>query len=223
MTLPAWVPDVETKPAPMPLLLVQSFVNTWEGDTGVDLLADTEAGSEWLEEAGLLRGTGVDLAQVRAIRENIRALLVHKSGEGDLNPADRKDLAALTARADLHLVLDDDLVELHPAAEDDGLSFLAATLLLIIRDAQRDGSWARLKACRNPDCHWAYYDRSHAARGAWCDMAVCGNRMKNRNLRSRRSAGAGSAPSQRTSAAATRPNGARIQPQRTATTTTSER
>ena len=222
MTLPAWVPDIETKPAPMPLLLVQSFVNTWEGDTGVDLLADPGAGSEWLEAAGLLRGRDVDLAQVRAIRENIRALLVHKSGEGDLTPADRQDLAALAARADLHLVLDDDVVELQ-SAEDDGLSFLVATLLLIIRDAQRDGSWARLKACRNPDCHWAYYDRSHAARGAWCDMAVCGNRMKNRNLRSRRSADAGSASGQRTSAAATRPNGARIQPQRTATTTTSER
>ncbi len=63
-----------------------------------------------------------------------------------------------------------------------------AALLLIIRDAQRDGSWPRLKACRNPDCRWAYYDRSHAGRGAWCDMAVCGNRIKNRNLRSRRSA-----------------------------------
>jgi predicted RNA-binding Zn ribbon-like protein len=222
MTLPAWVPDIETKPAPMPLLLVQSFVNTWEGDTGVDVLSDPEAGSDWLDAAGLLRGPGVDLAQVRAIRENIRALLVHKSGEGDLKPADRVDLSALTARARVHLVLDDDVVELHPA-EGDGLSFLAASLLLIIRDAQRDGSWARLKACRNPDCHWAYYDRSHAARGAWCDMAVCGNRMKNRTLRSRRSADAGPVPGQRTSAAATRPNGARIQPQRTATTTISDR
>ena len=73
---------METKPAPMPLLLVQSFVNTWEGDTGVDLLADPEAGPRWLEEAGLLHGAGVDLAQVRAIRESIRALLVHNSGDG---------------------------------------------------------------------------------------------------------------------------------------------
>jgi predicted RNA-binding Zn ribbon-like protein len=64
-------------------------------------------------------------------------------------------------------------------------------LLLIIRDAQRDGTWDRLKACRNAECRWAYYDRSHAGRGAWCDMAVCGNRIKNRNLRSRRSAAAG--------------------------------
>ncbi len=34
MTMPSWAPDEEIKPAPMPLLLVQSFVNTWDGDHG---------------------------------------------------------------------------------------------------------------------------------------------------------------------------------------------
>jgi hypothetical protein len=59
------------------------------------------------------------------------------------------------------------------------------TLLLAIRDAQRDGTWARLKACGNPDCRWAFYDRSHSQVGAWCAMATCGNRIKNRRLRQR--------------------------------------
>jgi predicted RNA-binding Zn ribbon-like protein len=58
-------------------------------------------------------------------------------------------------------------------------------LLLVIRDAQRDGTWQRLKACGNPDCRWAFYDRSHSRAGAWCDMATCGNRIKNRRLRQR--------------------------------------
>jgi predicted RNA-binding Zn ribbon-like protein len=185
---PSWVPDIETKPAPMPLLVVQSFVNTWEFDTGVDLLVDPDAGPRWLEAAGLLRAPDVDLAQVRAFREAIRGLLVANSGEGEVEPA---DLAVLRAQADaVHTgfdVHDDGAVHLRPAS-DDGLGFLATTVLLIIRDAERDGTWARLKACRNPDCHWAFYDRSHAGRGAWCDMAVCGNRIKNRNLRTRRSA-----------------------------------
>jgi predicted RNA-binding Zn ribbon-like protein len=61
-----------------------------------------------------------------------------------------------------------------------------AGLLLTIRDAQADGSWDRLKLCSNPDCRWAFYDRSHSRRGAWCEMASCGNRLKNRNLRARR-------------------------------------
>jgi predicted RNA-binding Zn ribbon-like protein len=59
-------------------------------------------------------------------------------------------------------------------------------LLVIIRDALHDGTWERLKACHNSECRWAFYDRSHARRGTWCDMSVCGNRVKNRNLRSRR-------------------------------------
>ena len=59
------------------------------------------------------------------------------------------------------------------------------TLLLAIRDAQRGGTWQRLKACGNPDCQWAFYDRSHSQAGAWCDMATCGNRIKNRRLRQR--------------------------------------
>jgi predicted RNA-binding Zn ribbon-like protein len=191
--LPTWVPDIETKPAPMPLLVVQSFVNTRESDTGVDLLADPDEGTRWLQEAGLLRSPAVDLAQVCALREAIRGLLVANSGEGGVEPA---DLAVLRVRADQVrpglVVLDDGVVDLQPGS-DDGLAFLAVSLLLIIRDAQRDGSWARLKACRNPDCHWAYYDRSHAGRGAWCDMAVCGNRIKNRNLRTRRSSHGGGA------------------------------
>jgi predicted RNA-binding Zn ribbon-like protein len=186
--VPTWVPDIETKPAPMPLLIVQSFVNTWESDTGVDLLADPDEGPRWLQEAGLLRSPTVDLAQARAIREAIRGLLVANSGEGEVEPADLAVLRAETDRVRPGLIVSDDgVIDLQPGS-DDGLAFLATSLLLIIRDAQRDGSWARLKACRNPDCHWAYYDRSHAGRGAWCDMAVCGNRIKNRNLRTRRSA-----------------------------------
>ena len=83
MSLPGWVPGPESKPAPMPLLLLQSFVNTWEADTGMDLLADDEdAAGVWLHETGLL-GTvceGLDLAELRGLRESIRALLVHHGG-----------------------------------------------------------------------------------------------------------------------------------------------
>ena len=59
-------------------------------------------------------------------------------------------------------------------------------LLLIIHRAQQDGTWARLKICANDDCEWAFFDRSRNQHGNWCDMAVCGNRLKNRELRARR-------------------------------------
>ncbi len=58
-------------------------------------------------------------------------------------------------------------------------------LLIVVRDAQEAGVWQRLKICCNPECRWAFFDRSHAHRGAWCDMASCGNLIKNRNFRAR--------------------------------------
>ena len=78
-------------------------------------------------------------------------------------------------------------VELAPRSRD-RLENGLAWLLLMIRDAQHDGTWGRLKTCANADCQWACFDRSHSRRGAWCDVASCGNLIKNRNLRARHSA-----------------------------------
>ena len=50
--------------------------------------------------------------------------------------------------------------------------------------AMLDGSWARLKACRN--CHWSFYDYSPNRSAAWCSMQLCGNRAKTRAYRRRK-------------------------------------
>jgi predicted RNA-binding Zn ribbon-like protein len=172
----------------MPLLLVQSFVNTYEADTGVDLLGDLDTGRTWLTEAGLTDGgplTAVELEATRDIRESIRALLVHNGGGAPPTGAQLESLQASAMVSRFRPVVDGEgLVDLRPEGEIE--SVRVADLILIVRDAQRDGSWKRLKACRNDECLWAFYDRSHAGRGAWCDMTTCGNRIKNRNLRSRR-------------------------------------
>lgn len=190
MIMPAWVPAGERKPAPPPLLLVQSFVNTRDLDLGTDLLADPGPAREWLRRSGLLapRDTAgaPDLRTARDVRESIRALLVGNGGGPAPAAGDLRALAALARRSQLRLAIGPaGLVELGPRPGGRLAGGLAG-LLLIIRDAQQDGTWARLKACRNHDCRWAFYDRSHTRRGAWCDMAVCGNLIKNRNLRARR-------------------------------------
>jgi predicted RNA-binding Zn ribbon-like protein len=189
MTMPSWVPGQETKPAPMPLLLVQSFVNTWDGDHGSDLLLDPAAARGWLAGAGLWEADRApepaELDLARRVREGIRAMLV--AGGGGPPPAPG-DLQAVQAVArDCRPVL-----QVGPGGQVSLVTGPAGpleagllTLLLVIRDAQRDGTWQRLKACGNPDCRWAFYDRSHSRAGAWCDMATCGNRIKNRRLRQR--------------------------------------
>ncbi|MBV8999263.1 MAG: CGNR zinc finger domain-containing protein, partial [Solirubrobacterales bacterium] len=40
--------------------------------------------------------------------------------------------------------------------------------------------------CANPDCEWAFFDRSRNQQGSWCAMETCGNRLKNREFRARR-------------------------------------
>jgi predicted RNA-binding Zn ribbon-like protein len=59
-------------------------------------------------------------------------------------------------------------------------------IVAIVYEAMVNGTWARLKACRADDCHWAFYDRSRNRSGTWCDMADCGNRAKVRAYREQR-------------------------------------
>ena len=66
------------------------------------------------------------------------------------------------------------------AADGDALDELVACAL----DAMLDGSWARLKACRNS--HRSFYDYSPNRSAAWCSMQLCGNRAKTRAYRRRR-------------------------------------
>jgi predicted RNA-binding Zn ribbon-like protein len=197
MTLPSWASHLEPKPAPMPLLLVQAFVDTLDTDLGTDVLAHADEARAWLADAGLrdpgplcLERPDPDLADdlrlAREVRESTRALIGRNTGEpltgDDLGPLER---VLGEAQPRLEVTADGE-VRLGPVPPATRLADGLLGLLLIIRDAQADGSWARLKLCGNPDCRWAFYDRSHSRRGAWCDMASCGNRFKNRNLRARR-------------------------------------
>jgi predicted RNA-binding Zn ribbon-like protein len=195
MTMPPWVSPEETKPGPMPLLLVQSFVNTWEGDSGIDILGEIASARPWLTETGLLgvgaRLTDEDLNLARGLRESIRSLLIDNGGGPAPTAAELAGLRTVARGSWIQPAISSDgTVELELEGGGDRLAL--GRLVVIIRDAQHDGTWERLKACHNSECRWAFYDRSHARRGTWCDMSVCGNRVKNRNLRSRR---AGTPPS----------------------------
>jgi predicted RNA-binding Zn ribbon-like protein len=181
--LPSWYPfdPDEPKPAPMPLLLVQAFLNTRYFEDGRDMLADPEEARHWLTSTGLLaKGSAVspaELESARAVRGAIRGLV-----EGD------QQLAPLRKLADAHrprlVVEKDGTMTLEPERRE-GVGDALYELLLIIRSAQEEGTFARLKACSNPECRWVFYDRSRNRQGHWCEMAVCGNRLKNRTLRAR--------------------------------------
>ena len=93
-------------------------------------------------------------------------------------------MRSVATRGSAHATLDDD-GEIRLTADGDSVRDRLMQLMLIIRDAQRDGTWTRLKACANDECQWAFFDRSRNHGGAWCDMAACGNKLKNRAFRAR--------------------------------------
>jgi predicted RNA-binding Zn ribbon-like protein len=182
--LPSWYPGTEIKPAPMPLLRVQGFINTRDVEDGTDLLSDPVSARRWLSDAGLVNDTAdvtdSDLERARDVREAIRALIEDdpRHRVGPLRELAAGHRARLT-------VADDGTVELENARQD-GLGDGLFELLLIVHRAQQEDSWSRLKVCGNPGCQWAFFDRSRNQQGSWCNMAVCGNRLKNRELRARR-------------------------------------
>lgn len=184
-----WLGDTESKPAPDPLGRIQALVNTVELPDGPDRLADPADARPWLVTSGLLGAQSElrsdDLALVRGVREGLRAMLVHNAGGPPPTPSAftplRTVAAGATARAEL-----DEHGAITLSAGDDSVRSRLVELLLVVRDAQRDGTWSRLKACGNDECRWAFYDRSRNHGGTWCDMASCGNMLKNREFRARK-------------------------------------
>jgi len=101
VTMPSWVQAEETKPAPMPLLLVQAFVNTWVGDDDTDALRDPETARRWFAEAGLLQTCDTlgpeDLRKAQDVRESIRRILAANAGAMPPGADDLGPLIALAA------------------------------------------------------------------------------------------------------------------------------
>ena len=187
-----WLGDAEAKPAPEPLTRVQALINTVDLESGADRLSEAADAGPWLRSQGLLRADADagadDLRTIRAVREALRAMLVHNAGGPAPSAAQMLPLRHVAESATARVRLDEDgSVRLDADAESVDGRLL--TLLLIVADAQRDGTWSHLKACGNEECRWAFYDRSRNHGGTWCDMATCGNKLKNREFRARRTKG----------------------------------
>jgi hypothetical protein len=176
------------KPAPGSLASVQGFVNTRNALRGYDLLEDVGEANAWLIGHGFLDGgTRLDEADRRGLvefREGLRGLLLAHNGEEAEGHAEI--LNELAEDALLRLRFDGEgAPELLAAGSGTAASGTVARLLAAVVRASYEGSWRRLKACRNEGCRWAFYDGSKNLSGSWCTMDVCGSRAKMRAYRRR--------------------------------------
>lgn len=158
------------KAAPEPLRQVQLFLNS----------VDVHNGIEWLPGWLSARGLGREGERATELREALRALVLANNSV-PIDPGALEIVNRTAARVSLRLDADG---HLHLTTHADALDELVATVL----KAMLDGSWKRLKACRN--CHWSFYDYSPNRSATWCSMQLCGNRKKTRAYRTRRKASA---------------------------------
>jgi CGNR zinc finger protein len=171
--------------APGALGLVHDLLNTRSAGRPrqPDLLADVAAAQDW--------AAGALAAWTEVAGQDVPAVAL---GEEDLDPLRdlRVDLHAhVTGTAELPehhagVVLrlgSDGLVR--PEPRGTGWRAVAALALIAIAEAQAAGTWRRLKACRNPRCEAAFFDRSRNNSGTWHDVRVCGNPANLRAYRAR--------------------------------------
>ncbi len=180
--------------APGELEHVRAFVNTIDIEAGTEEIASPADLAGWLEERGLaappLKAGSADLSRALELREALRAILLAHNG-GAQAPREATailDGAAQRARFALHFD-EHGGAQLEPDAT--GVDAGLGRLLTIIQRAMTEGTWSRLKACREHGCEWAFYDHTKNHSGAWCTMDVCGNRAKARSYRQRRADGVG--------------------------------
>ncbi len=153
------------KAAPQPLREVQLLLNS----------ADLENERDWLPEWLAKRGLDGQEERATALREGLRALVLANNGVR----LDEEALATVNDAAKrLALEVDSAGAPL-VTVQGDALDQVVA----IAFGAMLDGTWRRLKACRN--CRWSFYDYSPNRSATWCSMQLCGNRKKTRAYRSR--------------------------------------
>jgi predicted RNA-binding Zn ribbon-like protein len=183
------VADGRDTKAPGQLGLVQAFLNTYDRQSGRDDLADVTSAAAWLAANRLVSpGNEYDERDRRRlvdVRGAVHALVGANGGEG----LQRRAVTTLNEAA-RRVRLG---VRLHPEdgyrlmAEGVGIDRPIGELLIAVTGSMAAGSWDRLKVCANEACQSAFYDSSRNRSGRWCSMARCGNRMKGRAYRERRS------------------------------------
>ncbi|MFD9864839.1 CGNR zinc finger domain-containing protein [Streptomyces alboflavus] len=169
-----------------------------------EVLTDPDALARFLDEHGLrpaALGDGgapgpEDLAQVHALRQEVRGILETESEAAVVAGA-----TALIGRGGMGLTLTRDdrdqwqwSVTTSPGATlAEQLAVLVGTGLL---GTLRTLSLDRFRHCTAPDCNGMFVDTSKAGRRRYCMPEVCGNRRNVASYRARRQTAA--APARRT-------------------------
>lgn len=186
-------------PAPEGLAFVQDLLDTIPTATKQreDLLTDLPTAQKWLDGAltAWAGATGAAPVGVALAAEDVDALRDFRDDLHRVVAAPHDAAADATAAVPVALPTValgahwDGTGRVHLVPRGSGWRRVASVVALEMSAAQRDGTWDRLKTCRNPRCAVAFYDRSRNNSGVWHDVKVCGNAANLRAYRARQRAG----------------------------------
>ncbi|WP_331738477.1 CGNR zinc finger domain-containing protein [Streptomyces sp. NBC_01276] len=170
---------------------VLAFVNTRaDGGGRRELFGDGHSFAAWLAEhdefGGETVATDADAAAARELRDALVTLLLAHSGEeeslGEPLQHAEQHLRRAGALYPLATVVTARGVEL--ASPQAGVPGVFGTVLAAVTTFAQTGDWGRIKACRNPPCHFGFFDRTRNGAGLYCSTG-CGSQVSMRNYRQR--------------------------------------
>ena len=187
--------------------LVNTLDNRFRPDGPTELLPDYAAVLGFMEQSGLLEGTQVRLltrriakAEAERATDSARELreaaanALYAAAEGAVAlPTDLRRLERhfQNARQRQELVWTPSGERSKFAWEWASSSQTEADLPVWVLSLQTSAlltsdAMSRLRACGSETCRWLFLDTSKNHTRRWCDMKVCGNRMKARRFQARR-------------------------------------
>ena len=184
-------------------VLALDFANTASGRGTPDHVEHLRSGRNLLEW-----GVNAGLLPTKALAGDIVRTDVRVEGAGltrgiGLRDAVYRAFSALARRIEPET---DDLTQVRDAASDalsrgrliateqryvpdfsqgSSLDTVLSTVAWSALELLAGGRFERIKQCPGVDCGWLFFDRSKNNTRVWCDMAVCGNRLKARRHRSK--------------------------------------
>ncbi|MFF2041155.1 CGNR zinc finger domain-containing protein [Kitasatospora sp. NPDC058170] len=184
-------PEPSPRTAPPAAQTVLAFVNTRADGSGLrELFEDGDAFTQWLAQyddfGGETPATDADAATARELRDALVTVLLAHSGDQDslgepLQHAERH-LRRAGSLYPLATVVTAGGVEL--ASPQTGVERVFGTVLAAAATIAQSSDWGRIKACRNPPCHFGFLDRTRNGAGLYCSPG-CGSQVSMRNYRQR--------------------------------------
>ncbi|WP_234439447.1 MULTISPECIES: CGNR zinc finger domain-containing protein [Streptomyces] len=194
-------PEPSPRTVPPTVETVLAFVNTRADGSGrQELFGSGDSFAVWLagrdEFGGDTVVTDADAAVARELRDALVTVLLAHSG-------DQESLGEPLLRAERHLRRVGSLYPLATVVTADGVELTSpqagvphvfGTVLAAVTTFAQSNDWGRVKACRNPPCHFGFLDRTRNGAGLYCSTG-CGSQVSMRKHRQRQRHGTG-APSE---------------------------